>query len=252
VSALRFWLRLPAILLWTGLLWAIRLSFLPLARFDEVRDRRWRRYWARRWARGVMWLAGARVETRGTPPEPPFYLVANHLSYMDIFLVMAHTGCGFVARGDLEKWPVIGLGCKSLYILFIDRANRRDAARVNDLIAKTLEMEDGIAVFPESRISRGLDVEPFKSALIQPAILAGAPVHYATIHYSTPEGAAPANAVVGWWRPEPMMFHIRRLLGLRGFTATITFGAEPATARDRKALSREVREAVRRQFKPVA
>jgi len=251
VGTIRLCLRLSTMLCWAAIMLAIRMSFWPLARFDEARDRRWRRFWFRHWARGHMWLFGARVETRGTPPTPPFYLVANHLSYMDIFLISAHTGCGFVARGDMANWPILGTACRSLYILFIDRTSRKDAARVNDLITHTLAMGDGITVFPESRISRGIDVEPFKSALIQPAVAANTPVHYVTITYRTPEGARPANEVVGWWRPEPLFYHVKRLLRQPGFTATIHFGAAPLSGLDRKSLSKSLHDAVRSQFVPV-
>lgn len=244
-------IRLPMLVLWALICWLLRACFWPIALWDERRDRRWRRWFFARWARVHLWIMGAQVRVVGTPPEPPFYLVANHLSYVDIFLITSQTGCGFVARGDMEKWPLVGTACKSLYILFIDRTSKRDAARVNELIALTLRLDDGITVFPESRISRGIDVEPFKSALIQPALNIGAPIHYAALSYATPGEALPANEVVGWWRPEPMMYHVRRLLSQPGFEATITFGEEPISGSDRKKLCQTLHEAVRQKFKPV-
>jgi 1-acyl-sn-glycerol-3-phosphate acyltransferase len=141
--------------------------------------------------------------------------------------------------------------CRSLYILFVDRRQKRDAVRVNKDIEHTLAMGDGITVFAESRISAGRDVEPFKSALIQPALIAGVPVHHAAITYATRPGHPPANRVVGWWRPEPLLYHFRRYLKQPGCTATITFGDTPIQEEDRKLLAKKLTEAVRANFTPV-
>lgn len=252
MQIVRLWIRVFGLFVWTVTLFSIRMSFYPLRRFDEVRDRRWRRYWFSLWGRGFAWIYGVRVVLHGTPPRPPFYIVCNHLSYLDVLLMVCQTGSGFVARGDLEHWPVIGYMCKKLDVLFIDRKSKRDTVRVNDLIADTIAKGDGICVFPESRIFCGRDVEPFKSSLIEPAIHLGVPIHYATVSYQTYPGDPPASTIVSWWRPEPFFFHVARQLKHCGCTATITFGDTPMTGTDRKALAHDLHAAVRANFTPLA
>lgn len=242
------WARFIGLLLWTGGLWLIRLAFWPVAWWNEPLDRRGRRWILRTWGLGFTRLTGARIVIHGPLPKPPFYLVANHLSYLDIFILSSVLGSTFVARGDLESWPVIGLLSKSLHVLFIDRESRQDALRVNEQIAHTLRQKDGLVVFAESRISRGLAVEPFKSALIQPAIDNGVPVHYVTLNYSTDFEEPPASRIVGWWRPEPFFLHVRRLLRYPGFTASLHFGAEPIDGSDRKTLATALYEAVKGSY----
>lgn len=249
---LRLWTRVIGLFVWTVSLFSIRMAFYPLRRFDEARDRRWRRWWFSRWARGFAWIFGVRVTIRGKAPVPPFYIVSNHLSYLDVLLMVCQTGCGFVARGDLEHWPVIGFMCKKLDVLFIDRKDKRDTVRVNDLIARTIALGDGMCVFPESRIFCGRDVEPFKSSLIEPAIKIGMPIHYATVSYETYPGDPPASTIVGWWRPEPFFFHVARQLKHRGCKATVTFGDAPLAGTDRKQLAHDLHEAVRANFTPLA
>lgn len=235
----------------TPILYLLRLLVWPTALYSEALDRRLRRPLIQTWARSFALIAGVRVVVHGTPPKPPMFLVANHLSYLDMLVIIHQTGCIFVSREDVQYWPVLGFMAKSLYIIFIDRKDKRDTVRVNKLIAHTLEMGDGLAIFPESRISRGLDVEPFKSSLIEPAVANKVPVHYATICYETPPGSPPANRIVGWWRPESFFFHLFRFLGHHGCTATVYFGEEPLSGNDRKELAERLHEAVRKNYTPI-
>lgn len=248
---MRGWVRLLLLFAWTALVWAVRLAFWPVALWNEPLDRRGRRWILRAWGRGFKQIAGAHVRVYGPLPEPPFYLVANHLSYLDIFVLSSTTSATFVARGDLEHWPVIGLLSRSLHVLFINREQRQDAVRVNECIAHTLAAGDGLVVFAESRISRGLAVEPFKSALIQPAIDNDIPVHYVTINYRTRAGAPPASRIVGWWRPEPFFFHMRRLFSYTGFDVDLHFGPAPIAGKDRKTLALALQEAVEAPYEPM-
>jgi 1-acyl-sn-glycerol-3-phosphate acyltransferase len=235
----------------TPFLFGVRFLLWPTALVSERADRALKRWVMLCWYRGVLFCLGMRVEVQGTPPKQPFFLVANHLSYMDMVVLAYETGCIYVSKGDIEHWPVIGFMVKSMYIIFIDRQNKRDTLRVNGLIEHALDYGDGIGVFPESRISRGLDVEPFKSALIQPAVANEIPIHYATLGYRSPEGAPPANKIVGWWRPEPFFSHIFRLGRYPGVVATVHFGDTPLEGGDRKALANTLWEAVRENFTPV-
>ena len=92
---------------------------------------------------------------------------------------------------------------------------------------------------------------PFKSALLEPAVENGCPVHYATIHYEAAEGAPPASQWVCWWDDTPFGAHVLRMLREPGYTATVTFGAEPIVAADRKTLVQDLWQAASKQFTPI-
>ena len=248
---LRVSIRIPALVLGTLGLFFVRLLVWPSALFSQRLDRWLRRRILVVFARWWIFFLGAKVKVRGVPPKPPFFIVANHLTYLDALMLIHQTGCIFVARGDIQHWPIMGFMAKSIYLLFIDRRDRRDTVRVNKQIRHALDLGDGIAVFPESRVYSGLDVAPFKSALIQPAIDLELPVHYATIMYKTHEGCPPANRIVGWWRPESFFYHVYRLVKYPGFTATVHFGDEPIRGNDRKELAVALSDAVRANFVPL-
>lgn len=235
----------------TPALFSLRLCVWPVAWYSERLDRRLKNAIMRHWYRNVLRILGVKVVVRGTPPKPPFYLVANHLSYVDMLVLARETDCLFVSKGDVEHWPVIGFMVKSLYVLFIDRQNKRDTARVNRLLAHAMEQGDSFAIFPESRISCGRDLLPFKSALIQPALDNHIPVYWAALHYQSPPNAPAASKIVLWWRPESFFRHVFRLMKHPGVTATVTFGPEPIYGQDRKALAQQLFQAVRKVYVPV-
>ena len=247
----RMVVRFTLIILMSIVLVGLRLLAWPTRFFSERADRRLRRVFLRDWNRCFALIAGFRVIAEGPVPKPPFFLVANHLSYLDMLVLTSQTGCIYVARGDVEHWPVIGFLSKSMYVIFIDRKNQRDTVRVNTLISHAIEMGDAVGVFAESRISPGGDVEPFKSALIEPAVAAGLPVHYATLGYETLPGDPPASEIVGWWRPESFLYHLQRLLRHRGVIARVRFGDEPLCGNDRKELAPRLHAAVRANFTPL-
>jgi len=245
---IRMVLRLAVLVVWSATILGFRLVLWPVALVSPRFDRRVRRAITRVWGKVFFPVLGAKVVQHGSPPEHPFFLVSNHLSYVDSWLLNGLVGCTFVARGDLANWPVLGAISKCLNVLFIDRQNKRDTKRINELIEETLRQGDGLVIFAESRISRGLDVLPFKSSLIEPAVANGIPVHYCTLTYETKAGCPPASDVVGWWRPEPFLHHLFRLLQIRGFTVTVKFGEHPLEGNDRKALARDLTEAVRKNY----
>lgn len=248
---LRLSVRFTVLIVWTAFIAVLRVTVWPSVLFNERLDRWLRRVIVRLWGLVFFPFLGAKVVIEGPMPKHPFYLVCNHVTYLDPWLLNGLVGATFVAKGDVSKWPILGFLSKALHTIFVDRSSRRDTVRVNELIKHAMDMGDGLVVFAEGGISRGLDVEPFKSSLIQPAVGAGIPIHYAAISYRTHEGCPPASEIVGWWRPEPLMYHIRRLLRHRGFTATVRFGEEPIAGDDRKELARRLHEKVRELYEPM-
>src|SRR5262245_50450258 len=68
---------------------------------------RQRAEWLHRWCRQGLPSLGIHFTTRGAAPENGL-LVANHLSYLDIMVLSAITPCVFVAKREIERWPIFG------------------------------------------------------------------------------------------------------------------------------------------------
>jgi 1-acyl-sn-glycerol-3-phosphate acyltransferase len=115
-------------------------------------------------------------------------VVANHISWLDIFVLNAHHPVRFVAKAEIAKWPVVSRMIRGAGTVFIERERRRDTHRVTRMMATVLASGDVVAIFPEGTTTYGDDVLPFKSSLLQPIVEADGHVQPVAIRYRTPDG----------------------------------------------------------------
>jgi 1-acyl-sn-glycerol-3-phosphate acyltransferase len=207
------------------------------------RRREWRGRLFRLWSRATLWLTGVQPTIHGAPPQPPFFLVCNHLSYVDIVILAGVVNARFIAKRELRHWPVLGPILALMETIFVDRTTRRDVARVNAEIASALDSGDGIVVFAEGTSTAGHAILPLRTSLLEIAAQRRQPVHYATLTYATP--------AVCWWGDAAFLPHFFDFLQRPGCTATLRFGPAPITGPDRKTLARELHAAMSAQFTPV-
>jgi len=219
----------------------------PLKR-DKVA---WRQVTFGRWIRSFNRISKMRIVVIGTPPEPPFFLVTNHLSYVDIPALRAVVKSVFVAKAEIRNWFLVGRIVRDIGTIFINRENRRDIPRAGEEIIERLDAGEGVTVFPEGTSTRGDEVLPFNSSFFEFAARIDLPVSYAAISYSTADGEMPASTAVSWWDDTGFFAHIWRLFKVREYTATITFGEQPVLNADRKILAAELRQRVADKFVPV-
>lgn len=212
---------------------------------------RWRGWIFRRGSRLVLAVLGFDVRVSGPFPRPPYLLVTNHLSYMDVLVLASQLGCVFVAKAEIRGWPVLGPICRWFGTIFINRQERRDIPRVTAELESALGRDQGVVIFPEGTSSAGAGLLPFRSPLLAPAARLEIPVHYAALGYETLPGDPPAHLAVCWWGNAPFAPHVLQLVRLRRVTATIDFGEEPIVEPDRKFLAVRLREAVLEKFRPV-
>lgn len=229
---------------WTmSMLW-IRIFCTPLRHVAPGTERWIRRFIMRNWAAAAMRIAGVHVDTNGFPPDQQFYIVANHLSYLDIIIFARYLGCVFVAMKEMDTWPLVGFIIRNMDTIFVDRSSFRDAVRVNGCIEKTMQSKHSVMLFPESTTSTGEGVLPFRAALLKIPAQNKFPVHYASIRYEKTEACPdPANYVC-WWDDTPFSVHAVRMLSLKRIDARVVFSDVPVENECRKTLANELESQV--------
>ena len=242
-AAIRFTLFLVATL---GLysLWFLAVIFIPNKIY-------WRQLIFKLWAVSFVKISRMKIEVIGTPPKPPFFLVCNHLSYVDIPALRCVVDGVFVAKGEIESWFLAGRIVRDMGTIFINRQSKRDIPRAGQEIIERLDNGEGVMVFPEGTSTKGEEVLPFNSSFLEFAARTDLPVSYCSLSYKTPAGEIPASEAVSWWDDTSFLNHMFRLFSVRGFTAVINFGEAPIADPNRKKLAQELHEKVKEKFIPV-
>ncbi len=165
MKLLRFIWRLVWVVLWLILgLACIGLVFpvLPAVRRTQI---------IHYWSRGLVRLCGVRVRVQGQPIRTgPILYVANHISWLDIFVLNSVRATGFVAKQDIRDWPILGWLVAGAGTVFIDRTQRHAIKGVSLQMQQRFARNEAVGVFPEGTTSEGLDVSAFHASLFEPAI----------------------------------------------------------------------------------
>lgn len=147
-----------------------------------------RRRLRQRWSAKMLAILDIRLEVEGEPIVPGSMLVANHISWVDIFVINAVAPAAFVSKADVRGWPLIGWLAARNETVFLRRGSRGHARIVNGEIAGILAEGGCVAVFPEGTTTDGSHVLHFHGALLQPALDAGHPVQPVALNYVAADG----------------------------------------------------------------
>jgi len=136
------------------------------------------------WSNHLLSLFGIELQVKNPSliPRRPYLLASNHISWIDIHAINAFKPIRFVAKSEVEGWPIFGWMAKQLGTVFIQRGNSRHAIQVVGNMTKTLETES-ICIFPEGTSTEGHTIRPFKANLFESAVISKAPVYSLAIEY---------------------------------------------------------------------
>ena len=123
----------------------------------------------RYWSKILLLLIRLRVNCRGAKnelPEYPFIVVANHISWVDIFVLLSVLPTSFIAKIEIKKWFFLGYLVEMAGTIFIDRNRRKSLSEVAKKIKqKSVEYKKSYAFFPEGKTSSGKTIQKFHSGL---------------------------------------------------------------------------------------
>jgi len=144
----------------------------------------------RRWSRTLLSILSVSVRERNAPAHlsDRCLFVLNHISWVDIFVINARSPATFIAKSEIRDWPFVGWLCTLVGTLYIERGKPSAARKASRRITAALERGVLIAIFPEGTTTFGRSLEPFHSALFQPALDAAAGVQPIALRYLDPAG----------------------------------------------------------------
>lgn len=195
--------------------------------------------WPPRFLAAAAWIVGARVRTVGQPARPHSLLICNHTSWLDILVLGGSTGCAFVSKDALGHGFIHWLADQNATV-YVRRSHVKGAKDQALTIAKSLEADKPVALFPEGTTGPGTHLLPFRSTLLEAAHYAARDVEIRPVAIDF----GPAAPEAGWYQ-EPGAHNVLRILGRRG-TLPITLRLlEPLDRRgDRKQLTERARNAI--------
>lgn len=203
------------------------------------------------WSRLLLSVLGLRLRISGAaPPDAAALIVANHVSWLDIFVINSWHPCRFVAKAEINHWPLIGWLCRHTGTLFISRQRRRDTGRMREHMVHGLARQHSLAVFPESTTSDGRAVLPFNPSLLQAALDCGSAVHCLTLAYRGPDEQW--HGACAYIDDMSLAQSLLQIVRGRGLTIKLHAGAaEPVTGQDRRALAAHCERTISNQLQSL-
>jgi 1-acyl-sn-glycerol-3-phosphate acyltransferase len=203
-----------------------------------------RRARIRRWSRRLLHLMGIDIRISGALQHPNVLVVANHVSWLDIFAMHAVGPVRFIAKSEIARWPLLGRLVAGVGTIFIERARRHDTHRVNVEVAAALQAGDVVAVFPEGTTTDGTTLLPFKGSLLQPVIDAEGSVQPVALRYRARDGAL--ATVAAYAGEVTFVASLWRICGERSLVVDLqALPPLPAQGRHRRELAQQAEDAIR-------
>jgi 1-acyl-sn-glycerol-3-phosphate acyltransferase len=172
----------------------------------------------RAFARAVLRALGVRHSAAGRVPERHALLVANHVSWLDILVILAHTPARLLAKHEVRTWPLIGRLATALGTVFVDRTRPKTLPATVARVADGLAAGAVVAVFPEGTTWCGRSGGRFRPAMFQAAIAASVPVVPVRLTF-TLDGAP--TTVAAFLGDDTLFSSACRVMRANGLTVTL-------------------------------
>ncbi len=207
------------------------------------------------WHKIICKIFRIKVVVKGTPAHnKQVFFVSNHISYLDIPVVATVLKASFVAKKDVQSWPVFGFLSRLQQTAFISRT-RTDAKREKNALENMLRENKSMILFPEGTSTEGVEVLPFKSSLFSLALGEGREnlmIQPFTISMLGINGKKPENQnerdIYAWHinMDTPLHIHLWRFAKNKGATICLNFHdlVDPKQNNDRKVLAKTCHDAV--------
>ncbi|PPJ24707.1 1-acyl-sn-glycerol-3-phosphate acyltransferase [Nocardia nova] len=170
-------------------------------------------------------------------------VVAGHVGWADVLALAAVSPMGFVARGDLVSWPVLGQLARLMRVIPIDRERLRQLPEVIVAMSARLAAGERIGMFPEGTTWCGRAHGRLRPALFQAAVDTATPVQPIRLRYLNRAGET--STVPGFVGVDTFLDSARRVLRAKGVVAELVLLPIEEPGTDRHDLAERCDRAIR-------
>ena len=201
------------------------------------------------WGGGIVKILGIRTVVHGSPEEykkTGGLVVANHQSYVDVFLHASIFGLRFTPKKEIKSWPILGWYTDMTRPIWVDRDSRQASGGLMEQFRDTLRHKVPLIVYPEGTTSDGRSgLKEFKTTPFETVCGTDIPVQpVISIYHPAPGDMHPA-----WYGDATFMPHLWALLGNRKSTADVyILPLIYPEGRNRKQLAKAVRDAMLKAY----
>ena len=117
------------------------------------------------WMKILILIFGLKIKLRGKKNNDASVFVSNHVSFLDIIALNSELPVSFIAKSEIESWPIIGHLASKTGTIFIKRGEKQSSDKIMPHIKNHLASGNKILFFPEGRIGDGISVKKFHSKL---------------------------------------------------------------------------------------
>ncbi|HEX6833963.1 MAG TPA: lysophospholipid acyltransferase family protein [Rudaea sp.] len=218
---LRYLWRTPLLLLHALIAFPLALAvFNPLARRVTIGGERLDHLMTRWWSGRIVRIFGFRTRRVGEPLPGAVLFVANHVSWLDIELMHSQRIMSFVAKAEIERWPLVGWLATRAGTIYHRRGSTHSLGAVMERVVARLKEGMAVGVFPEGGTGPGDRVRTFHARIFQVAVDAGVPVQPVALCYGH---AGRMDLWIPFAPGESFFANFLRLLGGPRFDAEVHF-----------------------------
>jgi 1-acyl-sn-glycerol-3-phosphate acyltransferase len=170
------------------------------------------------WGKGLTKIMGMRLHPQNAQPdEMGDVIVANHMGFLDVPLLLAYFPAVFIIKMEIRRAPFFGSALAQGGHVFVDRKDRSSRRQAARELGEALAQGRRVIVFPEGRASPEAKRLPFKRGAFAEAQRQGKTVQACVIDY------LPDRQALKWNIHRPMIPQLLALLGRKRTDVSIEF-----------------------------
>jgi len=202
------------------------------------------------WGKGIAKILGMDIRVEGNLKSlsSGYFIVSNHLSYVDIFAEAAIFPVRYTPKSDIFWWPVVGWLVAISRPIWIKRQSRQFAKIASKKFRDTIESGVSLIIYPEGTSSDGSKgLLPFKSSVFEIPCAENLPVLPVLISYPSMK-----REEICWYGDMSFLPHFWNLLGMKKINVLI-YLLDPIypSGLSRKEFSEKLNRIMNQKFKEL-